>query len=314
MRRVRITPNLEYIEPQGRRKLYACAGLALSGRVKTVIDANPGRDKTRDLLKSLNPDIAIVSHYHTDHSSWAEQALQHTKAEIMIPHDEERYFRSFDHVIEHAAGRDVDESLWRSFSMDLLSYREIRTYVTYDSPCSFILGDVSLECIRTAGHSPGHTSFYFPGLKILFTSDMGIDRLGPWYGWRDCSIEETVESILHLRSLDVGLLLTSHGGIITRDIERCWDRALSQILDREQRIIHSLDMGKTQEEIIHEGVCYPRKDKVKELMRSFLTSWDTVMLDHHMKILGSTTLCRLFPALYEVDPAVYGRKKASGAR
>lgn len=314
MKRIRVTANLEYIEPQGKRKLYACSGLALSGRVKAVIDANPGKEKTRDFLKDFSPDIALVSHYHPDHSSWAEQVLRHSKAELMIPHDEQLYFQSFDHIIEHAAGRDVSEGLWRDFSVDLLSYREIHSYVTYDSPCSFILGDVSVECIRTAGHSPGHTSFYFPGLKILFTSDMGIDRLGPWYGWRDCRLEAIVESILHLRSLDVGLLLTSHGGIITRDIEQCWERALTHILDREQRIIRSLDMGKTRGQIISEGVCYPGKEKMKEPMRSFLMSWDSVMLDHHMKILDSTTLCRLFPALYEIDTAAYGRKKASGSR
>jgi hydroxyacylglutathione hydrolase len=142
---------------------------------------------------------------------------------------------------------------------------------------------------------------------------MGIDRLGPWYGWRDCSIEAMVESILVLKSLEVGLLLTSHGGIITRDIEQCWNRALSYILDREQKIIQDLDMGKTREEIIEEGVCYPRKEKMKEPMRSFLTAWDSVMFDHHMKILGSTTLSRLFPALGAIDTA-YCRKKASGSK
>lgn len=314
MKRVRITSNLEYIEPQGNRKLYACSGLALSGRVKAVIDANPGKEKTRDFLKDFSPDIAIVSHYHPDHSGWAEQVLQHTKAELMIPHDEENYFRSFDHIIEHAAGTDVGKSMWRDFSVNLLSYREIHSYVTYDSPCNFILGDVSLECIRSAGHSPGHTSFYFPGLKILFTSDMGIDRLGPWYGWRDCSIEAIVEAILYLKSLDVDLLLTSHGGIITRDIEQCWNRALGHILEREQRIIRSLDMGKSPKDIIREGVCYPGKAKMKEPMRSFLKSWDTVMFDHHMKILDSTNLCELFPILYEIDTSAYVRKKASGSR
>lgn len=313
MRRIRITPSVEYIEPQGKRKLYACSGLVLSGRVKAVIDTNPGREKTKDFLTGFNPDIALVSHYHPDHSAWAAQVLQHTKAELLIPHDEENYFRSFDHIARHSVGTDVDESLWRSFSVNLLSYREIETYVTYDSPCSIILGDISLECIRTAGHSPGHTSFYLPGLKILFTSDIGIDRLGPWYGWRDCSIEAIVESILLLKSLDVGLLLTSHGGIVTRGIEECWDRALSYILDREQRIMQALEMGKTREEIIEEGVCYPKKDRMKEPMRSFLTSWDAVMFDHHMKILCSTTLSSLFPALESIE-AAYSRKKASALR
>lgn len=300
MRRIRITPTIEYIEPEGKRKFYACSGLAVTGRVKIAIDANPGRSDTKDFLTQFKPDIAIVSHYHPDHSSWCSQVLEHSTAELLIPHDEEPYFRSVDYLVTHAAGNPSVQNLMRDFASKLLSYREIETFVTYDSPCSFILGDISLDCIRSAGHSPGHTSFYFPGQKVLFASDMGIDRLGPWYGWNDCSIEAMIESIFALRSLDVKLLVTSHGGIFIREIRQCWDRALIQILDREQKILDALEKGKTREEIIDEGVCYPKKEKVREPIKSFFIMWDSVMFDLHAKILSTTCIKNLYPKLRSI--------------
>ncbi len=306
MRRIHVTQNIEYLEPVGKRKLYACSGLALSGRLKIVIDTNPGRNTTRDFLKEFNPDIAIVSHYHPDHSSWCSYVQEHTKAQLMIPGAEEHYFRSLDYFVEHTVAGHAREDMMRDFVQKHLDYREVETYATYESPCSFILGDVSLECIRTPGHSPGHTSFYFPAHKMLFACDMGTDRLGPWYGWRDCSIESTIDSIFSLRSLDINLLLTSHGGIITRDIKHCWDRALLHILDREHKIRQELDMGKTREEIIRKGVCYPKKERLKEPMKSLFTLWDSVMFDLHAGILQSTSLDSLFPEL-RIIASTYNR-------
>ncbi|MRR14426.1 MBL fold metallo-hydrolase, partial [archaeon] len=151
--------------------------------------------------------------------------------------------------------------------------------------------------IHTPGHSPGHTSFYLPGMKILFACDLGLDRIGPWYGWKDCSIEAIIESILSLRSMEIKLILTSHGGIIARDIMHSWDRALIHILNREQKIAQDLDMGKPRETIINEGLCYPKKDKLREPIASLFTMWDSVMLDHHMKILDKSSLIKLFPEL-----------------
>jgi glyoxylase-like metal-dependent hydrolase (beta-lactamase superfamily II) len=310
MKRIRITPNIEYIEPQGKRKLYACSGLALNGRVKVVIDTNPGRNETRDFLKHFNPDIAIISHYHSDHASWGAQVLEHTHADLFIPQEEEGYFTSLDHVLTRSVGGSEMTGMMADFARRLLSYKEIEAYITYDSPCSFIFGDISLECIRSAGHSPGHTSFYLPEHKILFTSDMGIDRLGPWYGWQDCSIEAIVDSILSLRSLEVNLLLTSHGGIITRDIKERWNRALVHILDREKRIVSLLEKGWSREQIISRGVCYPGKDGMGEPMKSFLTLWDSVMYDHHARILDTTSLTHLFPDLKTIE---YIQKENRGA-
>ncbi len=297
MRRIRITPHIEYLEPYDKRKLYACSGLALNGRVKVVIDTNPGRDKTRDFLIGFNPDIAIVSHYHTDHSSWCSMVQEYTKAELMIPREEELYFRSFEHLMKNTVGGHSMEETFRNFALKHLNYREIGSYVPFDNPCSFIFGDMSLECIHTPGHSPGHTSFYLPGMKILFACDLGLDRIGPWYGWKDCSIEAIIESILSLRSMEIKLILTSHGGIIARDIVHSWDRALIHILNREQKIAQDLDMGKPLETIIKEGLCYPKKDKLREPIKSLFTMWDSVMLDHHMKILDKTSLLDLFPEL-----------------
>lgn len=303
MRRIRITQNIEYLEPVGKRTLYACSGLALNGRVKVVVDANPGRNKTTDFLVEFDPDVALISHYHPDHSALVSQIIENTRAELFIPGEEEPYFRSLDHVVAHTMGDHSLQGRLRAFTEKLLTHREVEPFVAYDNPCSFVLGDVLLQCVRTPGHSPGHTSFYFPELKVLFTSDMGIDRIGPWYGWKDCSLEAIVESILRLRSLDVDLLLTSHGGIVARNIRQCWDRALMHILDRENRIMQGLDKGRTRDEIIGQGVCYAVEQAAHEPIRPFHILWDSFMYDHHARILDSGSLSSLFPALRPIRAA-----------
>ena len=311
MKRIRITPNIDYLEPQGARKLYACSGLALNCRVKAVIDTNPGREATRDFLEEFNPDIAIISHYHPDHSSLGPQVQQHTHADLFIPQVEAPCFTNLDHAVASSGGDVEMADIMKVFATKLLAYREITAYIPYDRPCSFIFGDITLECIRSAGHSPGHTSFYLPEHKILFSSDMGIDRLGPWYGWKDCSIEDFVDSILRLRSLEVNLLLTSHGGMITRDIKGRWDKALAIILDRERRIREALDKGLSRDDIVREGVCYPGKGKTAEPLRSLFTLWDSVMFDHHAGILGATSLTGLFPDLKTLEFAPGGRTEGT---
>jgi len=292
---------MEYIEPEGKRKLNSCSGLAIRGRLKVAIDINPGRQKTRDYLLEFCPDIALVSHYHPDHSAWGSEVMEYTRAELMVPSEEKAYFKDLDHEVTNMLSPEIMKGMFRESADNLLAYKELNDIMTYESGSSFILGDISIQCIHTAGHSPGHTSFLFPEQKILFTADMGIDRQGPWYGWTNCSIEAMVESILTLKALSVNLLLTSHGGIIARDIPHCWDRCLIHILEREQRIRQSLDKGMTREQIIGEGVLFPKKLKIREPIKSVFTKWDSIMFDLHAEILKTSSLRDLFPDLRGIE-------------
>ena len=177
------------------------------------------------------------------------------------------------------------------------SLSELTNYETYNDKTSLARFAPELVLIETPGHSPGHTSFYFPDEKILFSGDMGLDRFGPWYGWADCSIPDIVESILRLDGLDVELVLTSHGGVLKKDIQKAWATCLKQLVHREEKIVQQLEAGQTKEEIISKGVFFSNKEKVKPPMKQFLDMWDRSMYDHHKALIHSGGLLNLFPEI-----------------
>lgn len=296
MKRTRITDQLTFLEPDDMRLFKACAGVMIQSTRKLVIDANMGPE-TAAFLHAENPQTAIISHYHLDHGVWGTVAQDHTQAEVFIPSGEERYLTEIDYFLDHTAGPFGLVEPWKQFSVAGCNYREIEHYSTYDAGCSFSDRRMTITCLDTTGHSPSHRSFYFPEDKVLFTGDMGVDRFGPWYGWGDCDLRYIVASILKLRSLDVEVLLTSHGGMLTSNIGTAWDHALRLLLERERGVATRLEKGLSPEAIVAGGIFFPHKSQVPEPMRSFLTMWDTAMFDHHRKLIEQGGLIRFFPEL-----------------
>lgn len=297
MHRTRITSEITYIEPSTMSNFTACAGLMIGGKSKLLIDANMGPEETIQLLDETSPDIALISHYHLDHATWGALVAEHSDAELFLPAGEERYFTDFDFFMDCTAGGYglIDE--WREFSIGVTGYREISTFGIHQPGSRFSADSISVECVGAQGHSPSHTAFYIPQEKLLFTGDMGVDKFGPWYGWRDCSLPDLVASILHLRTMNVHVMLTSHGGVVTEDIQASWDRGIARIWEREERIREAMDRGVDPAVIIEDGVFFRHKKKIREPIRAFAYMWDTIMFDHHVAVLEAGGLGRLFPEL-----------------
>jgi len=273
----------------------SCAGIIINSTKKIFIDTNMGPAQTSSLIEQEKPDAAIITHYHLDHSIWTRQITAHTDARIFIPEPEENYLTSLDFVIEHTAQPFGMAEEWRSFVKNYLGYKPLENHECYNNTTSFKDIAPEMVIVETPGHSPSHTSFYFPDEKILFSGDMGLDRFGPWYGWKDCSIREIVDSILRLDGMDVNLILTSHGGIIKKNFDTSWAKAISRLLDREKEIRKKLEAGTSRTRIIEHGVFYKHKNKIKEPMRSFLDMWDTAMYEHHETLLRQGGLEYFFP-------------------
>jgi glyoxylase-like metal-dependent hydrolase (beta-lactamase superfamily II) len=298
MKRTPVTDAITYLEPASMSNFQACAGLIVtSGGRKILIDTNLGPGATADLIHAERPDAAIISHYHLDHATWGATLLNHSDATLYLPAAEARYLTDLDFFLQMTAGPSGLIAPWRDFSINHTGYREIDRFETFQAGENFTAGRVRVACVGTPGHSPGHSAFYFPEDKILFTGDMGVDRFGPWYGWQDCDLKELLASILRLRGLNVNLLLTSHGGIIFRDINTAWDLALARVARREASIRERLDRGMDKTAIVAEGIFFPNKGAVREPMRSFLFMWDDMMFDHHQALLEEGGLGRFFPML-----------------
>ncbi len=295
MKKTRITDKITYVEPDSMTNFTSCAGIIVNSVKKVMVDTNMGPGHTSSLLELEQPDAAIITHYHLDHSIWTRQVAAHTNARIFIPEPEENYLTSLDFVIEQTAQPFGMAEEWKNFVKNNLGYKALGNHECYSNATSFKDLAPEMVIVETPGHSPSHTSFYFPDEKILFSGDMGLDRFGPWYGWKDCSIKKIVDSILRLDGMDIGLILTSHGGIVKKNFNHAWAKAISMILDRENKIRKKLDSGISPDEIIRQGVFYVNRSKVNEPMKSFLNMWDTAMYEHHETLLKQGGLEYFFP-------------------
>jgi len=298
IKRIRITDKIEYVAPQGSNNNLSCSGMIIhSDHAKVLFDTNPGETATKELLVSEKPDFAIISHYHLDHSTWDSLVLEYSEAKLLIPSTETAYLTNHEYFIQKTAAPYGLGQVWRDYTRNIAKYKAINEFTPYDGSSDLNLHDMKMEFVVTTGHSPGHTSVYFPDRRILFTSDIGLSRLGPWYGWGDCDLVKYAESILVLKSLKPNLLLTSHEGIIRKNIEEAFDRSLKAFFLREEMIKKKLDDGFSKEEIVEQGIFYRNKTKAKEPMRTMLVMWDSIMFDHHLKKINEGGLCKDFPGL-----------------
>ncbi len=303
MKKTRITDRITYIQPDSMAQFSSCAGIIVQSRARVFIDMNMGREETIGLLEKEKPDAAVITHYHLDHSVWTRYVADHSRATVLIPKKEEPYLTSIDDVIARTAGPFGMAGPWRDFVENRLGYRPLKAHECYDDNTSFSDLAPEMVALSTPGHSPAHTSFYFPDDKLLFSGDMGLDRFGPWYGWSDCSILNIVESLLRLDGLDVHLILTSHGGMIGRTIRQALSDSIGHILKREGRIRDQLNRGLDKQAIIREGVFYTRKKKIPQPMRSFLDMWDHSMFNHHEALLREGGLSAFFPEIQGMSAA-----------
>jgi len=297
LKQTKITDQITYVEPDTMANLAACSGIIVQSKKKIFIDMNLGPEDAPMLIEKEKPDAAIITHFHLDHSIWTRYIDVGSDAVVFIPEKEVPYLTSLDFVIEHTAGPFDVAGKWKDFMVNTLKYQPLSSYQTYNEHTTLKEFAPEIVLVQTPGHSPSHTSLYFPDDKILFSGDMGLENFGPWYGWKDCSIEQMVESIFRLDGMDVELILTSHGGLLKNKIQEKWARAIHHILKREEQIMTKLDAGMDKQDVIQQGVFYCHKEKAPNVMRPFLDMWDTVMYYHHEHLIKSGGLMTLFPEI-----------------
>lgn len=301
MQRINLADGIDYIVPGETPFADTSAGLLIGGTdnksPKILIDANIERRAAGDLVDEEQPDILLVSHYHVDHSMICRPVTERTSAELWIPEVEERYFTDIDYFVQHAMGPEPFAPTFRSLLETVIGYRPLERFSTYADGTRFGSGNLTVECVRAAGHSPGHSAFYIPAHKILFVTDIGLGPFGPWYGWLDGDIAAFVDSIRRLRALDAAVIVTSHDGIIDSVINEVWDACLRKFFEHEALVRDALDAGTPRADVVESGVYFKNKHRIAEPIRSLLTIQDGIMFDHHAALLEQDSLVARFPEL-----------------
>jgi glyoxylase-like metal-dependent hydrolase (beta-lactamase superfamily II) len=165
----------------------------------------------------------LLTHHHVDHMGGAAYLLQNTHSPLSCHGDDAPF---------------VDGRV--KAPMPLLMRLFVRIH---PAPVAAELkeGDQigSLTVLHVPGHTPGEVAFYHPTRKILFSGDSVVERKGrltmpaPNYA---SNLNQAVQSLARLRTLDVELLLPGHGVPVTASVGSLLDdliqRAPAEFLRR----------------------------------------------------------------------------------
>jgi len=253
-----------------------CHSVLIDDRVKAVIDAASDQHKLQAFKDHGPVDYLITSHAHEDHLVF--NFLFPASTFCAHAHDAP-HFENLNSLIDCYGDMGLEEmEKWRNFFLEECHYQPRRVDLYLDDGQVMELGDTRMEIIHTPGHTRGHLCFYFPKEKILFTGDLDLTRIGPYYADRNSNLEETIQSLERLKTYDVETFLTAHGKGIYDGNPAYIDRYLNIIFLREEKLINLLKRGpKTLEQVVEEGIIYGQYPGV-------LGAWDLALSERGMMI------------------------------
>jgi glyoxylase-like metal-dependent hydrolase (beta-lactamase superfamily II) len=284
--REKIAENIYFIP--GRRKGHYphCNSLLLEGRERVVID--PAADKKEMILIAGDGvEAVLVSHYHTDHMRY----LKHFPgAKVYVHQIEAPALQDFDRVLDYVFyPEESDQDKWKERKLREVGGWGFKVDHAFTDGEIMVFGDTEVQAIHTPGHTPGHSCFWFPAERVLYSADFDFTEFGPWYGNAASSVDQFLASIQKLKTLKPRLTVTAHEmGIIEGDITERLDQFASIILEREARMLEHLKEPLTLGELTDKAVIYGRHYSTE----NFTAKVEQRMVRHHLESLTNRGLVR----------------------
>ncbi|MFM1654525.1 MBL fold metallo-hydrolase [Brevibacillus sp. B_LB10_24] len=200
-----------------------------------------------------------LTHFHPDHLGLAGWMQELTGAPVYLSDiDREMALRTWgtdssqtrlvaQMCVKHGVPSELAEKI--AESMEKLSQHVLPLAQLQAAPITQAdLAGEAWQMIHTPGHSDGHVCFYQPERKWLLAGDHLLDKITPnislWPGCSPNPLQDYLESLRQLRSLDVSLALPGHGKVIT-DVKQRIEEILQHHTVRLDRMLQLAKAGRT---------------------------------------------------------------------
>jgi hydroxyacylglutathione hydrolase len=238
-----------------------CHSLYVDAGRKVLIDPASDLERLTELRADPGVDEVWLSHWHEDHFMYLGMF---DDEHVRISRPDALPLQSLDGLFEAYGMNEHERRMWAPIMTDLFRFkpRHVDKFLGNDHPVD--LGGVTVDVIPTPGHTPGHCSFFFREPELLFLGDYDLTPFGPWYGDEGSDIDETIESVRRLSSVQARVWIASHEqGLFREEPGDLWDRYLKVIDEREEKLVDLLHDPRTMTEIVDARIVYlkPREPK-----------------------------------------------------
>jgi hydroxyacylglutathione hydrolase len=266
-----------FIQGENRGKYPFCHSLYIEG-AGVLIDPASDREALISLRENQKVKMVWLSHWHEDHMMYLELF---DDLPLWISERDAPPLSDVEIFLDwYGMENDDYRNYWRAVLKEQFHYKPRIPAQFLRGGQTLDLGAVSVEVIPTPGHSPGHLAFFFEELGVLFMGDYDLSKFGPWYGDAYSSIEETIESVTHLRKIPAKVLIASHeNGIFTEEPGKLWDDYLDIIQAREEKLLELLTTPRTLDEIVEARIVYGRPREPK----AFFEFGERVLMKKHLE-------------------------------
>jgi ribonuclease/clavin/mitogillin len=275
---IKVAPAIYVLQGENRGQFPFSHSILIRDEITALIDTGPGLERLRWIKKHYPPDLVINSHAHPDHipGNWIFQGTP-----LVVPLQSFDYTGRIDLVSQRFAESEELAQQWREYVREATGFRDALPTGHYDEGHRFSFGSVELVALHCPGHTCDSYCFFEPNLDIAFTFDMDLSPFGPWYGHPDSEIDEFEASLERVRALKPRVVVSSHMGIVTEDIEARFETYQNVIAQRDDRILEFLSRERTLGEMIEQPLIYSSYPFAPDLLHR----WEENMLRKHLQRL-----------------------------
>jgi len=273
-----IAPHIYLVEGENQGQFPFSHSILIRDDVTALIDTGCGIERLQQIKQQYAPDLVINSHAHPDHIP-GNFVFEGTP--LFVPRQSFHYTGRIDLVSERFTESKELARQWRDYVREATGFQDRLPTDQYDEGHRFQFGSVELVALHCPGHTTDSYCFLEPSLNIALTFDMDLCAFGPWYGHPDSEIGQFEASLERVRALKPSMVVSSHMGVVTEDIEKRFDVYASVIPRRDARILAFLSRERTLEEMIEQPLIYASYPFAPELLRR----WEQNMLGKHLRRL-----------------------------
>ncbi|MCU0847083.1 MAG: MBL fold metallo-hydrolase [Spirochaetes bacterium] len=251
-----------------------------------AIDSGAGK-----ILKEVSPEKArtlLLSHHHLDHINGNDLFVN---ARIYAHPLERKAMMNPEKTTATSGWQDLmgDDIMNHAQQIGGVKPRILEPWESHEDLSDGMevrAGGTLITVLHTPGHTAGHCSFYFPDEGFVFTGDICLTKVGPWYGDPDVEIDGFLNSIQKIIALRPKKLATGHlTGVLDADIAKRLTEYGDRIFRREKRILKLLAEGPmTINELADRKPIYPLHPT------TFVLFWEKSMIKKHLERLVKTGL------------------------